>query len=90
VRDVVRANLLAATAASVGKGESINIGSGRQWSVNQVAAMIGGETANIEPRLELKHSLADAARAETLLGWTPEVPFEEGIAELKEMAGLGV
>lgn len=88
VRDVVRANLLAAASPNVGKGEVINIGGGGQWSVNQVAEMIGGEVTHIEPRLEPKATNADIRKAKELLGWTPEVSFRDGIKELKELARL--
>jgi len=40
VYDVVRANVLAATSKKVGKGEVINIGPGKNYSINEVAAMI--------------------------------------------------
>jgi UDP-glucose 4-epimerase len=88
VRDVARANVLAAEAATVGKGDVINIGSGTQRSVLEVAQMIGGETEHIAPRLEIQASQADIGKAQELLGWTPEVAFEEGVAELKHDAGL--
>lgn len=51
VRDVVRANILAAKSA-VGKGEVINIGAGNNASVNKIAELIGGPTEHIAPRLE--------------------------------------
>ncbi len=85
VRDVVRANLLALTAPSVGKGEVMNIGSGKAYSVNAVADMIGGEKVYIAPRVEPRHSLADITRAKQLLGWEPTITLEEGIAELKQL-----
>lgn len=40
VYDVVRANLLAAQSNKVGRGEVINIGTGSNHSINQVAAMV--------------------------------------------------
>ncbi len=84
VRDVVRANVLAATSR-VGNGEVINIGSGREYSVNHVAAMIGGEKVHIEPRIEPRRSLADITKAKELLNWEPTISIEEGIAELKQL-----
>lgn len=83
VRDVVRANLLAAESPRVGKGEIINIGGGKNWEIIEVARLIGGPTVFIEPRVEAKHSLADISKAKELLGWEPSVAFEEGIRELK-------
>lgn len=83
VRDVVRANILAMESDKVGKGEVINIGAGKNYSINRVAAIIGGPVVYIEPRLEPKHTLAENKKAKELLGWEPEVTLEEGIEELK-------
>jgi UDP-glucose 4-epimerase len=83
VRDVVRANLLAAESANVGKGEVINIGGGKNWKIFEVARLIGGPTVFIEPRVEARHSLADITKAKEILGWEPKVSFEDGIKELK-------
>jgi len=88
IRDVVRANLLAMESAKVGKGEVINIGAGRNHSINALAKLIGGSHEYIEKRLEPHDTLADNSLAKKLLGWRPEVSFEEGIAELKRMYKL--
>ncbi len=40
VFDVVRANILAVQSIKVGKGEVINIGTGKNYSINEVASMI--------------------------------------------------
>ncbi len=84
IRDVVRANLLAAESPNVGKGEVINIGAGRNVSVNDLAALIKGPTTYIEKRLEPHDTLADIRRARDSLGWVPTIKLEEGIAELKK------
>ncbi len=88
VRDVVRANWLAATSAKVGQGEVINIGAGRNLSINQIASLIGGPVEHIASRLEPKHTLADNALAKKLLAWSPTIKIEEGIAELKKEFGV--
>jgi UDP-glucose 4-epimerase len=88
VRDVVRANVLAATSERVGKGEVINIGAGNNASVNRVAQLIGGPREHIAPRLEPRDTLADNSLAKALLGWEPEISLEEGIAELKQLHNL--
>jgi UDP-glucose 4-epimerase len=88
VRDVVRANLLALESERVGRGEIINIGSGRDVSINEIARMIGGESVHIEPRVEPKHTRADITRAKELLGWEPTVSLTEGIAELKTLLNI--
>ncbi len=82
VRDVVRANLLAATSASVGRGEVMNIGAGKNASINRIAELIGGAVEHIPARLEPKDTLADHSLATRLIGWSPEVSLEKGISEL--------
>ncbi len=86
VHDVVRANILAMKSEKVGKGEVINIGAGRNFTVNQVAELIGGKSTHIAPRLEPHDTLASNALAKKLLGWTPEWKLEEGIEELKKFS----
>ena len=88
VRDVVRANLLAMKSAKVGQGEVINIGAGRNVSVNALAKLIGGPTMRIPNRLEPRHTRADTTRAKRLLGWQPRVRLEDGIRELKVLFGI--
>ncbi|MCK9352424.1 MAG: NAD-dependent epimerase/dehydratase family protein [Candidatus Paceibacterota bacterium] len=85
VRDVVRANILAAESDTVGQGEVMNIGSGKNHTINDLAALIGGPVEHIAPRLEPHDTLADNSLAKKLLGWEPQVSFEDGIAELKKI-----
>lgn len=85
VKDVVRANILAMTSEKVGEGEVINIGAGRDKSVEYIATLVGGPTVFTEPRLEPKRTLADISRAKELLGWEPTISLEEGIEELKRL-----
>lgn len=79
IDDVVRANLLAMESSKVGKGEIINIGAGRNKSMNEVAALFDHPTVHIAPRIEPHDTLADISRAKELLGWEPQVNFEEGL-----------
>lgn len=88
VRDVVEANILAAESSVAGKGEVINIGAGKNASVNRVAELIGGPIEYVPARLEPHDTLADNTKARELLGWKPQVTLEEGIAELKRLANL--
>lgn len=82
--DIVRANLLAAESKNVGKGEALNIGTGREISVNDIAALIGGPTVNEPERREISRTAADNSLAKKLLGWEPMKKFEDGVAELKK------
>ncbi|TSC61440.1 MAG: Vi polysaccharide biosynthesis protein vipB/tviC [Parcubacteria group bacterium Gr01-1014_48] len=82
VRDVVRANLLAMESKNVGNGEVINIGAGKNRSINEIAKYIGGSIEYIEKRIEPHDTLADISLAKKLLDWEPMVPFNDGIKEL--------
>ena len=87
VRDAVRANLLAMESPRVGHGEVINIGTGKNVTVNYLADLIDGGVGareTLPSRVEAHDSLADNTRAKELLGWEPQVSIEEGIAELKK------
>ncbi len=89
VRDVARANVLAMQSDKVGKGEIINIGTGKNYSVLEVAGLIGGPTVFAESRAgEVQETLADNKKAKTLLSWEPETSFQTGLGELKEVHGL--
>lgn len=89
VADIARANLLAMDSDKVGKGEIINVGTGTNTGVIEVAEMIGGEWKFIEPRVgEVRETLADNRKAKDLLGWEPDISFEEGIAGLKKDYGF--
>ena len=89
--DVARANILAAESKKVGKGEVINIGSGKNISILNLAKMIGGrdgKIVHIAPRVEPHDTLADISRAKKLLGWEPKITIEKGIAKLKRLNGI--
>lgn len=89
IRDVVRANILAAESDKVGKGEVINIGAGKNHSINKIASLFGGKTINLPSRTgDVRHTLADNTKAKNLLGWKPEISIEEGMKELKQIFGL--
>lgn len=88
VANAVHANLLAARAAGPLLGEAFNVACGHRVSVNQLheemAKLWGGEA--IAPTLEpgragdVKHSLADITKGERVLGYSPQMSFEEGLA----------
>tara|TARA_Y100000114_G_C11739960_1_gene318369 strand:- start:414 stop:1307 length:894 start_codon:yes stop_codon:yes gene_type:complete len=84
VKDVVRANILAAESKRVGNGEVINIGVGKSYSVMDLVDMIGGEHVFIPPRIgESRHTLADVSKASYLLEWKPEINLEDWLEESK-------
>ena len=84
VSDVVRANLLAATAdLPVGENTVLNIGTDEETSVNEIAQLIGGEVEHIVPNPrgefeELRKS-ADVSKGWLMIGWEPWVMASEGI-----------
>ncbi len=88
VRDVARANILAAESPNVGTGDVINVGAGRQTTIQKLAEMFGAPITYGPARIESHDSVADNSKARELLGWIPEMTLEAGIAELKKEAGL--
>ncbi|MCR4330746.1 MAG: NAD-dependent epimerase/dehydratase family protein [Patescibacteria group bacterium] len=82
VSDVVHANLLSMESEHVGSGEAVNIGGGKNYSINEIARIIGGSVEYVSPRIEPHDTLADTTRAKELLGWEPQISLEEGIKEL--------
>ena len=87
VDNAVHANLLAARSAKPIGGEVINIACGRSINLNQLASMMAGLLGRPDLKAiyaperagDVKHSLADLTRAETMLGYEPIVDFESGL-----------
>ena len=79
VKDVALANLKAMNHTR--RFSIINIGSGKTWSVNQIADMISKRRENIGFRLEPKISLADVTKAQSILGWTAATDLEAWIKD---------
>ena len=79
VGDVVSANILASSSKKIGKGESINIGSGKNISINDLAKMIGGPTLHQDPVNEPFANLADINKAKELLKWEPKMKIDNWI-----------
>jgi nucleoside-diphosphate-sugar epimerase len=85
VFDIVRANILAMQSKTVGKGETINIGNGHPYTVNELAKMMGGPTINIPPRAgDMRYTKADNRKAKELLGWEPTIKFPDGVSAMKK------
>ena len=94
VSDVVRANILAMFSRKVGDAEIINIGTGENYSVWDVARAVLDVAPDISTdRLlkddfcvmlparmgEVRQTLADISKAKDLLGWEPLISFKDGI-----------
>lgn len=87
VKDVAQANILAARSKVLGK--AINIGTGKQTSINQlvkILAKITGKKLEVIHKSQrigdVKYSLADITLAKELLNWEPKISLESGLREL--------
>jgi UDP-glucose 4-epimerase len=87
VRDVVRANRLAATTDAV--GGAYNVGTGESISIADLASLVAelsGTDASVThgPAREgdVARSRADVSKARERLGYEPTVGFREGLTEL--------
>jgi NAD dependent epimerase/dehydratase len=89
VSDTVEGFLRAATADNV-LGQTINLGSGREISIGNLALLIArllGKQVQIitderrrrPEKSEVERLLADNSKAKRLLGWEPRVSLEEGL-----------
>jgi UDP-N-acetylglucosamine/UDP-N-acetylgalactosamine 4-epimerase len=95
VRNVVQANLLAALVDPGEATQQVyNIAVGQRTTLNQLHAALAGELSRLEVGLtvaapahadfragDVRHSLADISKAQTLLGYRPTHTVGEGIAE---------
>jgi UDP-glucose 4-epimerase len=89
IEDVVRANMLCMYYYEKLNGEVINIGTGRNYSINEVATMISGSLGPVfgggkykvefipERKGESRVTLACIDKAKKLLGWEPYVKLED-------------
>ena len=88
VGDVVDANILAATHENKLNGEVFNIGNGKNYSINEVADMLGGEKTYGEKRIEPFQTLADNTKAQEWLGWNPQGNLKKWIINYKKELGI--
>jgi UDP-glucose 4-epimerase len=82
VGDVCQANILAAITEvdSSSFGEVYNVGTGKNYSVNEVASMISDNTINIPARLgEARISLANNQKLRNTFGWEPKMELIDWI-----------
>jgi UDP-glucose 4-epimerase len=88
ISDVVDALIKTMESDRVGKGEVINIGSGENISIKELALLISSLVEHVPPVIEPKHAKADNRKARELLGWEPTVSLEKGITDLKTLYNL--
>ena len=61
-------------------GEALNIGSGGTYSINSLVGILGGEAVHLPKRPgEPDSTFADISKIQQLLGWQPQVEFEDGV-----------
>lgn len=72
VGDVIQANLKAMVSTKVGKGEVINIGTGIDYSINEIAKAISNNVERLpQMKGEPMNTRADNRMAKELLDWEP-------------------
>jgi dTDP-L-rhamnose 4-epimerase len=91
VHDVVQACRLALDVPDAA-GCAINVGSGRAYTIREVADMIRAVLGKaVEPEIsgkyrvgDIRHCFADITLAHNVLGYKPAVKLEDGLVELAE------
>ena len=87
VKDIVNANIMAAlsNADKEAYGQVYNVGSGVNYSVNEVAEMISNNIKYIPPRLgESRISLANVDKIYKTFAWKPQQSLEDWIKSAVE------
>ena len=85
VKDVARMNRIAAESQHKFKGHAFNVGSGNSLSNNEVLDLLRIKFPNLEVNSaparpgDVRETLADVSIAKHVLGWEPEVQFEDGL-----------
>lgn len=99
VDDVVEANIRAMykleTDTNTVSGLTFNVGCGKNYTINEVAAMVleSLQKDGLSPNIKIVHTdarpgearetLADINLSKNILGWEPQVSLEQGIEKIK-------
>jgi len=89
VKDIVQANLLAMTSPAADY-EMFNVGTGRSVTIRDVADILAAELGFAQPPQivnkfregDIRHCYADISKIQRVLGYVPQVRFEDGIRDL--------
>jgi dTDP-L-rhamnose 4-epimerase len=90
VHDVAQACVLAG-ASDAAAGLALNIGSGRAWTVREIAQRLGRvmDVPYIDAQItgkyrvgDIRHCFADVTAARETLGYTPRIELDDGLREL--------
>lgn len=91
VFDIVKANILA-SEANIPKeylGTVFNIGSGINYSINQIAEMYNHPIVHIPARIgEMRETLANTLKAKELLNWASVIDLKDWITENSKERGM--
>ena len=81
VSDIIRANILAADLTNKKPvGKVINLGTGTNSSILEIAKMVSDKYVFMPARLgEVRDTLADIGKAKKLLGWSPTIRVQDWI-----------
>tara|TARA_B100000963_G_scaffold132372_1_gene115297 strand:- start:47 stop:949 length:903 start_codon:yes stop_codon:yes gene_type:complete len=82
VKDIVNANIMSAisNADKEAYGQVYNVGSGINYSINEVASMISKDVKHISPRVgEARISLANVDKIYETFAWKPQQDLQEWI-----------
>ena len=83
VRDVAKANVVAAMSDVA--GEVFNVGFGKAYTILETAKFFSDDYTFISERKgEALATLADISKIKRELGWAPQITLADGIKELKE------
>lgn len=80
IKDAVEANILAMDSASSADGSVLNIGTGKNYSILEIAEIISDNLTYIPPRVgESRNTQADISKAKKILGYKPKYNLIEYI-----------
>lgn len=80
VQDVVMANILAMKSVMKLHGDIFNIGSNKNYSINEIASYISNNITHVSPRIgEARNNMADTSKAKNILKWQPQIEVKQWI-----------
>lgn len=90
VKDLARACLLAMEVPEA-RDQVFNVGGGESYTIAEIAERLGRVMGkeHLRPEItgryragDIRHCFADLTRANSILGYAPRIPFDDGLAEL--------
>ena len=82
VNDIVDANIKVGFTNKVSfLGDVYNVGSGKNYSVNEIAEWMGGETEEIPPRVEPKETLLNSDKLKSTFDWKPTIDLKKWLKQ---------